>query len=651
SPDCKSCKATGYSSENALPLYFKYFFNLSLIVVTIICIAVSIYGGVLYLISGGSPVTMAEAKGWIFSGILGLVILFTSYLILVTINPQLVIFKIPGITPPQEGPPPTISPPTIEKTIYQEIPIGTLVENILAKNIDCYDYSTSTGDMIDTDPSTTSTIDKIKDHDRLDCLKKLAEAVRTKSEELKKLAEELKALIDRCSCSPPNCVCSCVCPGIPTPCTGDPCPDRPRINELREEIKKLVTGEGAPLEFLNIREGIKRLKEAKKLLEEDLNTLIEAENLMKWKCQYGTILNLVKFFDLKETLEYIDKTEFDDIDMKKYCIEFNCIEFEDLDDPKKKFCTKYELATTTGRICKATTTPTTIEYYVFDGDPATFYCLFERISGQELIGQEPEEKCVISADIENGFERGKIPIGELVDYTELYASTTIFNIDNMIENAQIAADAAYNEKTNEDLYDLPPEFKCSNCTPICHCIWFLGVCISCTCKCTGICGPFDKVAARVNEIKEAYDKIDTANTNIANLVMAEGKITDEQGNEMDIPDQLNRWKLLNALTNSRNKLEKCITGYGKVLKTGMTQMTLLNCMIALDKINREELLILPGFEYLTPTWSDYCYPYNSEYFLDDNQRKVCRRNKDSEACKKIVKDLMQNFFCCEGARD
>lgn len=656
----KKIKEGEIEGADRLPLYFKYFFNLSLIVVTIICIAVSIYGGVLFLISGGSPVTMADAKKWVFSGILGLAILFSSYLLLVTINPQLVIFEIPGITPAHEGPPPTISPPTIEKTIYQEIPIGTLVENILAKNIDCYDYDDK-GDIGD----------ELKNHDRLDCLKELAEAVRIKSEELKKLAKELKDLIDQCKCSN----CSCTCPAcVPTPCLGDPCeptPGRGTINDKREEIKKLVTGEGAGDEFLSLWEGIKRLKEAKALLTEDLNYLIKAENLMKWKCQYGTILNLVKFFDLKEKLGYIDKTEFDDIDMRKYCIEFNCIEFEDEDDPKKKMCIKYELNQDpeTGRICEATTTPTTMEYYVFDGDPATFYCLFERPSGQELIGQEPEEKCIISADIENGFERGKIPIGELVDYTELYAATTTSYITDIIENAQAAADAAYKKAGIFDLYHLPPKFQCTGiwsiCTPLCYgCLWVGPLCISCLCKCTGICGPFDKVTARVDEIKDAYDKIDTANTNIANLVTAEGKLTDKQGNEIDIPDALNRWKLLNALTNSRNKLERCITGYGKVLKQGMTQMTLLNCMIALDKIRIGEITILPGFDHfiyeghpeqsnlcfenLAPAPGDLCYPYNSKHWMDDNERKICEENMDGPECEKILIDLMQNFFCCEG---
>lgn len=296
-----------------------------------------------------------------------------------------------------------------------------------------------------------------------------------------------------------------------------------------------------------------------------------------------------------------------------------------------------------------------------------FYNQNRGVSAQGLVAQEPEEKCVIDPAVENGFERGKIPIGELVDYAELYAATTSSFINDMIENAQAAADAAYDKKTDQDLYDLPPKCKClEKCTPVCYnCVWFI-VCLYCSCRCEGECCP-PEIAIRVNEIKDAYDKIETANNNIANLVTAEGKITDEYGNEIDIPDALNRWKLLNALTNSRNKLEECILGYGKVLKPAMTRMTLLDCEIALDKIYTGKLVILFGFdkfideghpeqsnlcfENLAPERSDLCYPYNSKQFLNDDQRKICKQNKDSPQCREIIKDLMQNFFCCEGKMD
>ena len=366
------------TKETTLPKYVKYVFKFSLIIAAVAALAVLIYSGFLYLTSAGSPVAQNEAKNWLFGGILGLILLLCSYLILIAINPELVILEIPGLEE-QPGTPTTPSSPVVEKTIFQELPIGTLVEILLAKNIDCYNYD-SEGNMTAppvgcpcTQGASGGVVEMMKDHDRLDCIKKLAEAVKIKNEKLKELAEALEAAIHKCKCS--NCSCSS--------CSGEPCPNRGEIDALREEIKKLITGEGvSDPNFLNIREGVKRLRKMRIELQEDLNRLIAVEAMMKGKCQYGTPFNLVKFFDFREKNEYADKEKYDDVDIRKYCIEFNCIEWKYEDKPKKKFCIKYEL-NDKGRLCGATTTEEIVqatgkkdikEYFVFDGDPASFYC-------------------------------------------------------------------------------------------------------------------------------------------------------------------------------------------------------------------------------------------------------------------------------------
>jgi len=366
------------TKETTLPEYVKYVFKFSLIIAAVAALAVLIYSGFLYLTSAGSPVAQNEAKNWLFGGILGLILLLCSYLILIAINPELVILEIPGLEE-QPGTPTTPSSPVVEKTIFQELPIGTLVEILLAKNIDCYNYD-SEGNMTAppvgcpcTQGASGGVVEMMKDHDRLDCIKKLAEAVKIKNEKLKELAEALEAAIHKCKCS--NCSCSS--------CSGEPCPNRGEIDALREKIKKLITGEGvSDPNFLNIREGVKRLRKMRIELQEDLNRLIAVEAMMKGKCQYGTPFNLVKFFDFREKNEYADKEKYDDVDIRKYCIEFNCIEWKYEDKPKKKFCIKYEL-NDKGRLCGATTTEEIVqatgkkdikEYFVFDGDPASFYC-------------------------------------------------------------------------------------------------------------------------------------------------------------------------------------------------------------------------------------------------------------------------------------
>ena len=76
--------------ETTLPGYVRYIFNFSLIIAAIAAFAVAVYGGFRYLTSAGAPAAMTDAKSWIFGGILGLVILLCSYLILITINPELI---------------------------------------------------------------------------------------------------------------------------------------------------------------------------------------------------------------------------------------------------------------------------------------------------------------------------------------------------------------------------------------------------------------------------------------------------------------------------------------------------------------------------------------------------------------------------------
>lgn len=73
-----------------LPEYIKYIFGFALIIAGLIAFGSLIYGGVRYLTSAGSPSALGDAKDQISSAILGLVVLLCSYLILTTVNPQLV---------------------------------------------------------------------------------------------------------------------------------------------------------------------------------------------------------------------------------------------------------------------------------------------------------------------------------------------------------------------------------------------------------------------------------------------------------------------------------------------------------------------------------------------------------------------------------
>ncbi len=81
-------------AEEQLPLLVNYFTRLFFILVIAIVVCVIIYGGILYFLSGAKPALMLVARNRISQGLLGLLIIACSYLILATINPQLLVFKL-----------------------------------------------------------------------------------------------------------------------------------------------------------------------------------------------------------------------------------------------------------------------------------------------------------------------------------------------------------------------------------------------------------------------------------------------------------------------------------------------------------------------------------------------------------------------------
>ncbi|MGB9743175.1 MAG: hypothetical protein ACPLW9_00430, partial [Minisyncoccales bacterium] len=78
-----------------LPTYVQYIFNLGLLIGAAVLVGILIYGGIQYLLAAGRVPVLIEARRRILLGFFGIFILFAGYLILQTINPELVIFKLP----------------------------------------------------------------------------------------------------------------------------------------------------------------------------------------------------------------------------------------------------------------------------------------------------------------------------------------------------------------------------------------------------------------------------------------------------------------------------------------------------------------------------------------------------------------------------
>jgi len=79
---------------NQVVAWFYYF------VITIAGMAVFamlVWGGFTWLTSTGDPSKIASAKDRIYSAFLGLVLILASFLIMRTINPELVVLQLPGL--------------------------------------------------------------------------------------------------------------------------------------------------------------------------------------------------------------------------------------------------------------------------------------------------------------------------------------------------------------------------------------------------------------------------------------------------------------------------------------------------------------------------------------------------------------------------
>ena len=85
---------TGNIAKYIVAIY-KYGISVGAILATVVIMA----AGLIWLTSGGSQEKIGQAKNYISGSIIGLVILFGSYILLNTINPELVNFNVSSIKP------------------------------------------------------------------------------------------------------------------------------------------------------------------------------------------------------------------------------------------------------------------------------------------------------------------------------------------------------------------------------------------------------------------------------------------------------------------------------------------------------------------------------------------------------------------------
>ncbi len=108
-PGSEFIKGTQYTIEDStttISKYVKAVYDYLLSIVGITAAIVLMVGGIMWLTAGGSSEKVSQAKSWISGSLTGMVLALTSYLILQTINPQLVSFtptEVPQIKPLVNG--------------------------------------------------------------------------------------------------------------------------------------------------------------------------------------------------------------------------------------------------------------------------------------------------------------------------------------------------------------------------------------------------------------------------------------------------------------------------------------------------------------------------------------------------------------------
>lgn len=151
----------------SLEEFARYVYHFSLILGGIIAFGAFVYSGFLYLISVGNPLKMRGARDRMVSAVFGLFILFGSYLILITLDPSLVIFQPPKLTPPSSLPPPAkvVAPPTMPKHCAEL----TTLEGDSKEMIKFLNNQISDLDALINKINIDSFLKDLKDIEKIDC--------------------------------------------------------------------------------------------------------------------------------------------------------------------------------------------------------------------------------------------------------------------------------------------------------------------------------------------------------------------------------------------------------------------------------------------------------------------------------------------------
>ncbi len=94
-----SFPGVNYSTSTPPGTIVNGFYQFALLIGGILAFGAIVYGGVRYMTSAGNPSGQHEAKEWILSALIGIILLVGAYLILNTVNPNLTHLDLPTLQP------------------------------------------------------------------------------------------------------------------------------------------------------------------------------------------------------------------------------------------------------------------------------------------------------------------------------------------------------------------------------------------------------------------------------------------------------------------------------------------------------------------------------------------------------------------------
>jgi hypothetical protein len=460
--------------QYGLPQYVKYIFNFAIAAIGLIAFVALIWGGILYLSSAGKPERLREGKDRVFFALIGLIILIFSYIILVTVDPNLLIFEFPPLTPVLSDLKPW-EPITVKEAslVLEELPIGQMTRDNLWEK------------------EKTERIENLN----LDLENFLKEKIEIKDSNLENnnfnlisdLNKYLKTVTDECRCENLTAICTKPQNGsLPIGCSGDPCQTEQsggvEPNSARDRINKTIEIDRDKIKI--ILDYQEKFTKEKDLLREELRKFQEVQAEIT-SCQSNN-KELILLNNYLSTKQVYEKQGDRVAIIKSYA------------EPK--------------------------------GNPLTFYCtvggtIFDDIyNASDDSGYNSEEtdntiKGTGSYETERISCPVEVPIGETLDQLRELAVQAVFKLERM---SLLLADLA---KQAQEMTELVSQCNETSCDIACNCIpnpcyqccipipcticvpFCRSICLQAVGVCHGEACPVAEILQKSEQIKETENKI------------------------------------------------------------------------------------------------------------------------------------------------